>query len=87
MGKWRKLDMVRTWDHPQTDQLVALRMTPTKGNATFYRSERYDAGCFKPDSRSGRKLWWHGTHGCEDPTRMKQHYEIWWCPVPEYDGY
>ena len=36
---------------------------------------------------NSRKLWWHGTHSTQDPTRMKKHYVIWWCPVPEYDGF
>ena len=37
-------------------------------------------------SQGSRKLWWHGTHGTQDPTRMKKHYTIWWCPVAEWDG-
>ena len=87
MSKWRKLDMASKTGHPPADMLVALYLDPTNGRSTYYRHIEYDVGCFKPDSReNSRKLWWHGTHSTQDPTRMKKHYTIWWCPVPEYDG-
>lgn len=86
MSKWRKLDLANKNDRPDPDCLVALRLTPTvRGRqATFYRDERYDIGKFKADPSTGRKLWWHGTHGCEDPVRLKKHYDIWWCEVSAF---
>lgn len=86
MGEWKRLDLSRPINRPQPNQLVALRLTPTGSRATFYRSERYDIGVFKPDPNTGRKLWWHGTRGCEDLVRLKKHCDIWWCVVPEFDA-
>lgn len=87
MSKWRKLDMASKTGHPPADMLVALYLAPTNGRSTCYRRIEYDIGSFKPDSRdNSRKLWWHGTHSTQDPTRMKKHYTIWWCPVHEFDG-
>lgn len=88
MNKWRKLDMTNKSGHPPADMLVALYLDPTKGRSQYYKRIEYDIGCFKHDSlENSRKLWWHGTHSTQDPTRMKKHYTIWWCPVPEYDGF
>lgn len=73
--------------HPSADMLVALYLDPTNGRSRCYRGIEYDIGCFKPDSQpNSRKLWWHGTHGTQDPTHMKKHYMICWCPVEEYTG-
>lgn len=73
--------------HPAADVLVALYLNPTNGRSTCYRRIEYDIGCFKPDSRdNSQKLWWHGKRCVQDPTRMKNHYTIWWCPVTEFDG-
>ncbi len=83
---WTRLDMTSKVGHPPADMLVALYMEPTNGRSRLYRGAEYDIGSFKPDSRENtRKLWWHGTHGTEDPTRMKKHYAIWWQPVREFD--
>lgn len=85
MRAWMRLDLRSKWDRPDPGQLVALRMTPTGPRATFYREVRYDIGQFEAAPKTGRKLWWHGTRGCDDPIRLKNHYEIWWCPVPRFD--
>lgn len=81
MSKWRELDLSRCWGHPAEGQLTALLLKPTNDRATFYAKEKYDIGRFSCDAQTGRKLWWHGTHGCEDPVRLKKHYEIWWYPI------
>lgn len=81
MNEWNPLDLITS--HPAPEELVALRLIPCSGRATFYKSPRYDIGVFKLDPNTGRKLWWHGTHGCEDPIRLKKHYDIRWCQVPD----
>lgn len=86
MSKWRKLDLTRCFDHPATGQLTALRLLPNIGRETLNPTEKYDIGRFCRDPQTGRKVWWHGTHGREDPVRIKKHYDIWWCPVYEFDG-
>lgn len=86
MSKWRKLDLTSSWDRPAVGQLAALRLVPNNGRASLYSREKYDIGEFRRDPQTGRKLWWHGTRGCEDPVRLRKHYEIWWCPVHEFDG-
>lgn len=85
MSNWKRLDMRRKDLRPEVGALTALRMTPNNGRATFYRSERYDIGYLEADD-GGRKLWWHSTCGTSDFKRWKQHYDIWWCPVAEFDG-
>ena len=86
MTKWKRLDLRSKDTSPRMGDLVALRMTPNNKHATFYRKERYEIGHFKSDERCGKKVWWHSSSGVNDPARLKQHYDIWWCPVPEYDG-
>lgn len=88
MSGWRRLDLISRNGKPTPERLVAIRKVPVSGRATFYNSEQYDIGCFKQESRvpGSRKLWWHGTRGPQDPARMKKHYDIWWCPVQEFDG-
>lgn len=87
MSKWKRLDLRKKEASPRPGELVALRMTPSNGRATFYSSERYDIGYFKPDERStSKKLWWHGNRGTDDMVWLKKHYDIWWCPVAAYDG-
>lgn len=34
-----------------------------------------------------KKLWWHGTRGVDNPTRLRKHYDIWWIPIREFDCY
>lgn len=86
--KWKRLDLRKKEASPNPGELVALRMSPSNGHAKFYSSERYDIGCFKTDERStSKKPWWHGCRGTDDPTRLKKHYDIWWCPVAEFDGF
>lgn len=70
---------------PALGALVALRMEPNNGRATFYKVERFDIGRFKTE-KGGRKVWWHSTRGTSDPARLRKHYDIWWCSVPEFDG-
>lgn len=87
MPKWKRLDMSREGGHPEQGELTALRMVPSNGRATYYASERYDIGMFWRDERSSsRKLWWHSTRGVDSIPRLKKHYDIWWCPVAEFDG-
>jgi len=86
MFKWKRLDLRSKEASPRPGELVALRMMPNNGRATFYSSERYDIGYFKADERCGKKLWLHGSRGTDDPARLKQHYDIWWCPVAPFDG-
>ena len=86
MGKWRKLDLTRTFERPALGQLTALRLVDKRER--LYTKEAYDIGRFETDPRApgSRKLWWRDGNGGFDPVRMKKHYEIWWCPVPEFDG-
>jgi len=87
MRKWQKLDLGNSAGHPPADMPVALRLASASGASECNRRIEYDIGRFKFDSReNSRKLWWHGTHGTQDPVRMKMRCAIWWCPVPEYDG-
>lgn len=87
MSKWPHLDLTRLDGRPAADQLVALRMIPKNGSATFYKDAKYDVGKFQTATDQGRKLWWHGTCGTQDPVRMKKHYHIWWCPLPQFDSF
>jgi len=86
MSKWIRLDLIAGRGKPEPERLVALLLKPSNGKA-FCKRGRYDIGEFKYDPKGGRKLWWHGTCGCEDPAGLKKHYEIWWCPVTEFDGF
>lgn len=86
MGKWKRLDLISLYGHPEAGQLVALRMLPNNGSATFYKDAKYDIGEFQTATEKGRKLWWCGTCGTQDPVRMKKHYVIWWCPVHPFDA-
>lgn len=84
MNQWKLLNLSRCDSRPAPGLLVALRMVPTKEKATFYSREKYDIGRFWADGTTvGRKLWWHGTRGTEDPVKLKSHYEIWWCIIPQ----
>lgn len=86
MAHWKRLDMRRRDTMPAIGALVALRLTPTNGRATFYREERYEIGRFKTDEGS-RKAWWVTTSASgRDPVKLRKHYDIWWCPVHEFDG-
>ena len=77
-NNWRQLDLASRLGRPDPEQLVALRLTPNDGKSTCY-----DIGRFRPDPNTGRKLWWHGTRGRNDPVRLKKRYDILWCPVDE----
>lgn len=85
MSKWYRLELNRLDGHPAPDQLVALRMVPNNGSATFYKDAKYDIGRFQTETARKRKLWWNGTCGTHDPARMKKHYDIWWCPVQPFN--
>lgn len=87
MSKWKPLELNRLDGRPAVDQLVALRMIPNNGSATFYKDAKYDIGKFQTETDKSRKLWWHGRCGSQDPVRMKKHYNIWWCPLPSFDSY
>ena len=81
MRNWNELKLNRP-DSPPPSVLIALKLRDT----TSCHSEQFDIGQFQLDSTTGRKLWWHGTHGCQDPIRMKKHHTIWWATVPPFDG-
>lgn len=83
---WTILDLRSKVLTPKVGVLVALRLRPKNGSATYYRDERFDIGRFKTDSYNAksRKLWWHGAHGVENPTRLRKHYEIWWYAIQEF---
>lgn len=85
VSKWKPLELNRLDGRPAVDQLVALRMLPSNGSATFYKDAKYDIGKFQTETDKSRKLWWCGTCGTQDPVRMKKHYVIWWCPVYPFD--
>lgn len=85
MRRWNRLELNRLDGRPDVDQLVVLRMVPSNGSATFYKDVKYDIGKFQTETDKSRKLWWHGRCGTQDPTRMKKHYVIWWCPMPPFD--
>ena len=87
MSKWKRLDLTTKPGHPGPDELVALRLVRKTG-LFCGTGERYQIGYLQPDPRStSKKLWWHeGNWGSDDPARLKQHYDIWWCPVAPFDG-
>lgn len=85
MSDWKYLDLRSKLATPPVDALVALRMVPNNTRANFYNSERYDIGFFRREE-GGRKLWWHGCRGTEDPKRLRIYYNIWWCRLPDFDG-
>lgn len=70
---------------PPPNSLAVLYLQPVNTRSNFYACDRYETGRFQYDS-GGRKLWWHSSRGVNDPVRMRKHYDIWWCPVPEFDG-
>lgn len=86
---WKRLDLRNKTLMPRVGELVALRMEPKKGLSRFYNSGRYDIGTFNTDSMNpkSKKLWWHGSRGVDNPTRLRKHYDIWWFPVREFDNY
>jgi hypothetical protein len=83
VGKWQRLNLGSTFTHPPVDVWAVLRLVPKTG---LHTDIRYDIGYLQPDSRTGRKLWWHGTRGCEDPAKMKRDHDIWWCLVPPFNA-
>lgn len=85
MNKWKPLDLSRAFDRPAAGQLVALRMVPICPNATYHKNDMYDIGRFAADPSTGRKLWWHGTRGVQDPIKIRKYYAIWWCVVTDFD--
>lgn len=87
MSNWKRLELNRQDGRPNVDQLVALRMLPNNGSATFYKDAKYDIGRFQMETDKSRKLWWSGCHGTQDPAKMKRHYNIWWCPVQRFDSF
>jgi len=85
---WYKFDPREKAYLPPEGMLVALRLSPRNGASTRYGKETYDIGRFQKDERNSasRKQWWHGAGRLHDPVEMRKHYNILWCPVPEYDG-
>lgn len=85
MSEWKLLELNRPEGRPKADQLVAIRLIPNNERPAFYyRDAKYDIGRFDTENEKSRKLWWHGTHGLQDPIKMKRHYCIWWCHVTDF---
>lgn len=84
--RWKPLDLRRKESMPPVGALTVLRLIPKNGISAHYRTEQYEVGRFKiPDG--GRKAWWCTTSASgRDPVRLRKHYEIWWCLVPDFDG-
>lgn len=76
---WRNLILSTQKARPLAGQLVALRFIPLNDSA--YYDDRFDIGTFETDERTGRKLWWHGTRGTEDPCQLQKKYDIAWHPI------
>lgn len=75
--QWQQLDMTTAAGHPPAGALAVLYIEPAKPGDT----PQYDIGQLLLDDRnkSSRKLWWHGTHGIQDPVKMRKHNPtIWW---------
>lgn len=84
MAHWKRLDLSATFTHPPINRWTVLRIMPKTGLQT---DVRHDIGYFQPDPRStSRKLWWYGSQGCEDPAKLKQGNDIWWCLMPPFDA-
>jgi len=85
---WYKFDPKEKAHQPPEGMLVALRLDPKDKASVRYGKETYDIGRFQRDARNpaSRKQWWHGASRLCDPVEMRKHYDIRWCPVPEYDG-
>lgn len=85
---WKRLDLRCKNTMPPLNTLAALCLRPVNGRAVFYRSEQYEIGRFQRESDDRRgKVWWHSSRGVNDPARMRKHYDIWWCPIPNFDGF
>lgn len=81
--EWRPLDLRRADSRPRNGELVALKLVPTGSRARFFDKIQYDIGVFRADALSkSTKPWWYGTHGVDDPSRMKKHHDIWWYTLP-----
>jgi hypothetical protein len=76
--KWRRLDLRTKADVPESEALTVFRM-----QLRADQSIKHHVGHIE---FYGRKAWMYSTRGVEDPARLKQKYDIWWCPVPEFDG-
>ena len=87
MRKWVRLNMKIKAGSPPLDTLVALRLVPL-GIDGMFDSGYYEAGYFSRDERNpkSRKIWWFSRGSSHDPVRMKKHYDIWWCVIPQFDG-
>lgn len=88
MQKWKRLDLRRRELRPKAGELVAMRMV-CKISGAFSSGERYEIGRLEPDPRSSsNKLWWHTGRGSSaDLAGLRPRYDIWWCPVSEFDGF
>lgn len=84
MQKWKRMELNKTDGKPEVNKLVAIRLQD-KSKHPFASKEQYDIGYFHyPDN--GKKLYWHCAHGNLDLVALKQHNDIWWCPVTPFDG-
>lgn len=83
LRSWRRIDLRSRDTWPREGAAVAVRMVPKNENSQFYRNDRHDAGRFE---RDGGKLLWRGATMRRYATDLKQHYELWWCYLPEFDG-
>lgn len=86
MSKWQRLDLTCAHGHPEHGQLVALWIIEKHAPHPAFKGEWRDIGRFCTEKSTGKKLWWRGMRGTEDPVRLKKRYDIWWCPVCEFDA-
>lgn len=78
-GCWALLDLrKRSFDGPYDNQLVVLRFAPKAGVRSV--SERYEVGRFTTED--GKSCFLGNYGSCDDVTRARKKYDIWWTPLP-----
>lgn len=82
--KWKRLDLRKKEHHPPVGAPVALMIKPKDTRAAMAYRNGYDAGTFELE---GGKLWLRHSSGVSDPACMNKRCDIWWCPLPEFDGF
>lgn len=87
MTRWENLDLRNCFYRPSMGQLTVLQLIPKDAGSRCYSQRKYDAGRFARDPKTGRKIWWYGHAGCEDPVKLQKHYEIKWCALDEPDDF
>lgn len=87
MKHWHELDLKNCFDRPAVGELVVLCLTPKSEQDVAANKKRYDVGRFVRDPLTGRKLWWCGTSGREDPASLKKHFKIIWYAIKDPDDF